>query len=148
MRLLPALLALATSALIAADVPAGFTSLFNGKDLAGWHGYNPHSVAKLTGEKKDAMLKKMREDFSQHWSVKDGVIYNGGTGPYATTDQEYGDFELNKRMSAQGLKRMFLHAWRLQFVHPQLGKPQTLQADLPPELQQFIDHVQPPPPSV
>ena len=63
MRLLPALLALATSALIAADVPAGFTSLFNGKDLAGWHGYNPHSVAKLTGEKKDAMLKKMREDF-------------------------------------------------------------------------------------
>ena len=42
MRLLPALLALATSALIAADVPAGFTSLFNGKDLAGWHGYNPH----------------------------------------------------------------------------------------------------------
>jgi len=63
-------------------------------------------------------------------------------------DDKYGDFELNKRMSAQGLKRMFLHAWRLQFVHPQLGKPQTLQADLPPELQQFIDHVQPPPPSV
>jgi 23S rRNA pseudouridine955/2504/2580 synthase len=60
-------------------------------------------------------------------------------------DDKYGDFELNKRMSAQGLKRMFLHAWRLQFVHPQLGKPQTLQADLPPELQQFIDHVQPPP---
>jgi len=94
MRLLPALLALATSALIAADVPAGFTSLFNGKDLAGWHGYNPHSVAKLTGEKKDAMLKKMRDEFSQHWSVKDGEIYNPGTGPYATTDQEYGDFEL------------------------------------------------------
>jgi 23S rRNA pseudouridine955/2504/2580 synthase len=63
-------------------------------------------------------------------------------------DDKYGDFELNKRMSAEGLKRMFLHAWRLQFVHPQLGKPQTLQADLPPELQQFIDHVQPPPPSV
>lgn len=94
MRLLPALLALASAALIAADVPAGFTSLFNGKDLAGWHGYNPHSVTKLTGEKKDAMLKKMREDFAQHWSVKDGEIYNPGTGPYATTDQEYGDFEL------------------------------------------------------
>ncbi len=94
MRLLPALLALATSALIAADVPAGFTSLFNGQDLAGWHGYNPHSVSKLTGEKKDAMLKKMRDEFSQHWSVKDGEIYNAGTGPYATTDKDYGDFEL------------------------------------------------------
>ena len=94
MRLLPSLLALASAALIAADVPAGFTSLFNGKELAGWHGYNPHSVAKLTGEKKEAMLKKMRDEFAQHWSVKDGEIYNAGTGPYATTDKEYGDFEL------------------------------------------------------
>ena len=62
-------------------------------------------------------------------------------------DDKYGDFSLNKRLAAQGLKRMFLHAWRLQFIHPSLGKPQTLQADLPPELQQFVDHVQPPPPS-
>jgi 23S rRNA pseudouridine955/2504/2580 synthase len=60
-------------------------------------------------------------------------------------DDKYGDFELNKRLAAQGMKRMFLHAWRLQFVHPQAGKPQTVQADLAPELQQFIDHVQPPP---
>jgi 23S rRNA pseudouridine955/2504/2580 synthase len=62
-------------------------------------------------------------------------------------DDKYGDFSLNKRLAAQGLKRMFLHAWRLQFIHPSLGKPQTLQADLPPELQQFVDHVQPPPPT-
>jgi 23S rRNA pseudouridine955/2504/2580 synthase len=60
-------------------------------------------------------------------------------------DDKYGDFELNKRLATHGLKRMFLHAWRLQFVHPQLNKPQSLQADLPPELQDFIDHVQPPP---
>ena len=94
MRLLPALLALATSALFADSPPAGFTPLFNGKDLTGWHGYNPHSVAKLTGEKKEAMLAKMREEFPQHWSVKDGEILNPGTGAYATTDKEYGDFEL------------------------------------------------------
>jgi hypothetical protein len=110
MRLLPALLALASAALIAADVPAGFTSLFNGKDLAGWHGYNPHSVTKLTGEKKDAMLKKMRDEFPQHWSVKDGEIYNPGTGPYATTDQEYGDFELTLEynMSPKGDSGVYL----------------------------------------
>ena len=94
MRLLTPLLALAASALFAESPPAGFTSLFNGKDLAGWHGYNPHSVAKLTGEKKDAMLAKMREEFPQHWSVKDGEILNPGTGAYATTDKDYGDFEL------------------------------------------------------
>ena len=93
MRLLTPLLALAASALFA-EAPPGFTSLFNGKDLAGWHGYNPHSVTKLTGEKKDAMLAKMREEFPQHWSVKDGEILNPGTGAYATTDKDYGDFEL------------------------------------------------------
>ncbi|MGA0029932.1 MAG: 3-keto-disaccharide hydrolase [Opitutales bacterium] len=93
MRLLTTLLAVTASALFA-EAPSGFTSLFNGKDLAGWHGYNPHSVAKLTGEKKDAMLKKMREEFPQHWSVKDGEIFNPGTGAYATTDKDYGDFEL------------------------------------------------------
>ena len=94
MRLLTTLLAVAASALFADSPPAGFTPLFNGKDLAGWHGYNPHSVAKLTGEKKDAMLAKMREEFPQHWSVKDGEILNPGTGAYATTDKDYGDFEL------------------------------------------------------
>jgi hypothetical protein len=94
MRLLTTLLAVAASALFADSPPAGFTPLFNGKDLAGWHGYNPHSVAKLTGEKKDAMLAKMREEFPQHWSVKDGELLNPGTGAYATTDKDYGDFEL------------------------------------------------------
>jgi 23S rRNA-/tRNA-specific pseudouridylate synthase len=28
-------------------------------------------------------------------------------------DDKYGDFDLNRRLQKQGLKRMFLHAWRL-----------------------------------
>jgi len=62
-------------------------------------------------------------------------------------DDKYGDFELNKRLAAQGMKRMFLHAWRLQFIHPQTGRSETVEAALPEELQNFIDHVQPPPPA-
>ena len=62
-------------------------------------------------------------------------------------DDKYGDFELNKRLAAQGMKRMFLHAWRLQFIHPQTGRSETVEAVLPEELQNFIDHVQPPPPA-
>ena len=34
--------------------PEGFRAIFNGKDLTGWHGLNPHSAARLTGEKKEA----------------------------------------------------------------------------------------------
>lgn len=74
--------------------PEGFRALFNGKDLSGWHGLNPHSVAKLKGEKKAAMLEKMRDDFSNHWYVENGELVNKGTGPYATTDQEFGNIEL------------------------------------------------------
>ena len=42
-----------------------------------------------------------------------------------------------------GLKRMFLHAWRLQFNHPATGERLELLAELPPELAQFSSHPAP-----
>lgn len=94
--LLPLVLVSASAIVSGAEpaVPEGFRAIFNGKDLAGWHGLNPHSVAKLNGEKREAALKKMREEFASHWHVENGELVNDGTGPYATTDQEYGDIEL------------------------------------------------------
>ena len=73
--------------------PEGFKAIFNGKDLSAWYGLNPHSVAKLEGEKKEAALKKMREEFATNWTVENGELVNDGHGPYATTDKEYGDIE-------------------------------------------------------
>jgi len=55
-------------------------------------------------------------------------------------DDKYGDFELNKALHKQGLKRMYLHAWRLQFDHPASGERIELLAALPPELKKFADH--------
>jgi 23S rRNA pseudouridine955/2504/2580 synthase len=55
-------------------------------------------------------------------------------------DDKYGDFELNKALQKQGLKRMFLHAWRLQFNHPVSGERIELLASLPPELDKFLSH--------
>ena len=60
-------------------------------------------------------------------------------------DEKYGDFELNKALQKDGLKRMFLHAWKLQFHHPSSRKKVHLNAPLPPELQSFVDHVTPAP---
>ena len=51
--------------------PEGFRAIFNGKNLDGWHGLNPHQSAKLSGEKKDANLKQQREEFAKHWTVRD-----------------------------------------------------------------------------
>ncbi len=58
-------------------------------------------------------------------------------------DDKYGDFELNRRLAKQGLKRMFLHAHRLAFDHPLTGAPVALAAPLPPELAQFLAALSP-----
>lgn len=57
-------------------------------------------------------------------------------------DDKYGDFELNRTLMRIGLKRMFLHAWRLGFEHPVTGARIELTAPLPGELQRFLDHLQ------
>lgn len=53
-------------------------------------------------------------------------------------DDKYGDFEWNKVLARQGLKRMFLHAARLGFVHPATGAAMQLEAPLPPELATYV----------
>jgi 23S rRNA pseudouridine955/2504/2580 synthase len=55
-------------------------------------------------------------------------------------DDKYGDFDLNRSLQKQGLKRMFLHAWRLQFNHPASGERIELVSALPPDLKKFADH--------
>ncbi len=60
-------------------------------------------------------------------------------------DDKYGDFEHNRALQKQGLRRMFLHAWRLQFNHPASAARVELLAPLPPELERFLHHVRPPP---
>jgi len=91
-----ALLALVLSPVVAAEpeTPAGFRALFNGKDLSGWHGLNPHSVQKLEGEKRGQNLAAQRAEFPKTWRVEHGELVNDGTGPYATSDEEFGDIEL------------------------------------------------------
>ena len=80
--------------LLADAPPEGFRALFNGKDLSGWYGHNPHQGLNLTGDKKATDLAKQRADFPSHWRVENGELVNAGSGPYATTDEEFGDIEL------------------------------------------------------
>jgi 23S rRNA pseudouridine955/2504/2580 synthase len=49
-------------------------------------------------------------------------------------DDKYGDFELNKALQKRGFKRMFLHAWHLQCVHPATQVVCQFNAPLPTEL--------------
>jgi len=58
-------------------------------------------------------------------------------------DDKYGDFAWNKALARQGLKRMFLHAASLSFIHPVQEAPLKLEAALPPELNQFLERLAP-----
>jgi 23S rRNA pseudouridine955/2504/2580 synthase len=53
-------------------------------------------------------------------------------------DEKYGDFALNRELSRRGLKRMFLHARQISFLHPLTGAQVAIKADLPPELTRFV----------
>ncbi|WP_313081535.1 RluA family pseudouridine synthase [Pulveribacter sp.] len=65
-------------------------------------------------------------------------VHLASSGHGIVGDDKYGDFDLNRRLPRQGLRRMFLHAWRLQFQHPASGERITLHAELPPELVGFL----------
>ena len=52
-------------------------------------------------------------------------------------DDKYGDFSLNRALARSGLRRMFLHAWRLQFDHPVSGERLALCSELPMELRDW-----------
>lgn len=80
MRLRPALALLSLTALAA--IPAGFQSLFNGRDLSGWH------ISELN-----------HHGNTKGWSVKDGVVMvtqdKPGNGGILLTDRKFRDFEIS-----------------------------------------------------
>ena len=89
---------------------AGFVTLFNGKDLSGWHGQetmDPRKFAAMSAEEKAKQLAEGAEDMKKHWRVEDGEIVNDGQGAYLTTDKDYGDIELFDRFQdrPQGRQR-------------------------------------------
>ena len=53
-------------------------------------------------------------------------------------DEKYGDFALNRTLPKEGLKRMFLHAWKMKLPHPASGETMELQAPLPDALEGFL----------
>jgi 23S rRNA pseudouridine955/2504/2580 synthase len=65
-------------------------------------------------------------------------VHLASAGHAIAGDDKYGAFERNRGLQKLGLKRMFLHAWRLQFTHPATGERMALQADLPPELRSLL----------
>jgi 23S rRNA pseudouridine955/2504/2580 synthase len=66
-------------------------------------------------------------------------VHLASSGHPIAGDDKYGDFDVNKTLSKGLLKRMFLHAWRLQFTHPVSKAPISLECRLPTDLQDALE---------
>ncbi len=71
-------------------------------------------------------------------------VHLASSGFAIAGDDKYGDFNLNRVLQkADGnriaLKRMFLHAHQITFVHPDTGQAMTLNAPLPGECLRFLE---------
>lgn len=124
---LPLLLTALTGFAFGADnvPPAGFTALFNGRDLSGFYGWgtrDPRDLAKLSPAEAADYKKKsieggadpkgrpIRDHLNAHWRVENGELVNDGTGLYATTEKDFGDFELlvDYKMQPKGDSGIYL----------------------------------------
>ncbi len=85
--------------------PKGFSQLFNGKDLTGFRGGDTFDHRKLLAmpeADRAAQIAKWTKTLTEvdaktgkpNWHVENGELVNGGNGAYATTEKDYGDFEL------------------------------------------------------
>jgi hypothetical protein len=99
-----------TATAFAAQPPPGFTALFNGKDLKGWRGgstFDHRKLLAMTPEQRAEQIKKWTAPDQKgsmmeagktgkpHWYVEGDDLVNDGFGAYATTEKDYGDFELH-----------------------------------------------------
>lgn len=82
--------------------PAGFTNLFNGKDLQGWRGrpggggvFSPYVEARFTPEERATKQAEWNADRDMHWRADPakGELVSDGKGVHLATEKPYGDFE-------------------------------------------------------
>lgn len=66
-------------------------------------------------------------------------VHTQHAGHPIACDDKYGEAAFDEKMRAQGLKRLFLHAWRLSFTHPADGREMQVEAPLAPELDNFLN---------
>jgi len=77
--------------------PAGFTALYNGTDLTGWRGgdtFDHRKLLAMSEPERAAQIAKWTATMRAHWTAQGEELVNDGQGAYATTEKDYGDFEL------------------------------------------------------
>ena len=77
--------------------PPSFSPLFNGQDLTGWRGgdtFDHRKLLAVPAAERQAQIARWTETMKAHWTAANAELVNDGQGAYATTEKDYGDFEL------------------------------------------------------
>jgi 23S rRNA pseudouridine955/2504/2580 synthase len=68
-------------------------------------------------------------------------VHAGALGHPIAGDTKYGDPDWNTYLAQAGLKRLFLHATALGFVHPRSGEEMNVSCPLPPDLSESMERI-------
>ena len=98
-------------------------------------GKEAHTVFTLQKRYAEATLLEAQLKTGRTHQIR---VHLASSGYPILGDDKYGDFELNKRLQKQGLKRMFLHAAKISFVHPESGERLRIEAPLPEECARYL----------
>ncbi|WP_432721551.1 RluA family pseudouridine synthase [Jeongeupia wiesaeckerbachi] len=99
-------------------------------------GLTSHTVVNRKTKFADASLLECELKTGRTHQIR---VHLAESGHPILGDDKYGDPALNRLLPRAGLKRMFLHAWRLTLSHPLTADKLTLEAPLPKELQTYLD---------
>ena len=86
-----------------------------------------HSVVSIARRFGDATLLNVQIKTGRTHQIR---VHLSSCGHPIVGDDKYGDFAHNRLVAKSGFKRMFLHAARLSFVHPQDGTRVRIEAPL------------------
>ncbi len=101
---------------------------------------------KVLGSMKEASLLQVLIETGRTHQIRRHLQ---AAGHPVAGDPRYGDFNFNRAARTRwGLRRMFLHAWKLELPHPVTGARLRLEAPLPPELVAALGALNIPPPAV
>jgi len=87
------------------------------------------------GQGKEATLAEARLLTGRTHQIR---VHAAWLGHPIAGDERYGNKAANRHWRRQGLKRLFLHAWRLGFRHPATGAIMRIEAPLEPELTHLL----------
>jgi 23S rRNA pseudouridine955/2504/2580 synthase len=109
-------------------------------------------MVKVDPEGKEAKTLFIPKQQFSGAQLTEAVLFTGRThqirvhasysGHPLAGDDKYGDRNFNKEMKKRGLKRMFLHAWKLGIKHPTSQQQLELEAPLPSALQNVLTNLE------